>query len=106
MGTITEEYVRILTETEARSKSNQHRIDDLEGQMDAIHSLATSVAELAVEQKHMVTALTDLKADVKSQSSKLDELERGPARRWDKVIDAAIAALVAAFVAFLLHGGF
>lgn len=46
-----ENYVRALTETEARSKSNQHRLDTLEGKMDALNSLATSVAEMVVEQR-------------------------------------------------------
>ena len=102
---MNEDYVRVLTETEARSKSNQHRIDDLENQMDAIHSLATSVAELAVEQKHMISELKDLKSEVRSTGLKVNELEKGPAQRWNKLIDAAVAALVGALVAFILHGG-
>ena len=91
-----ENYVRALTETEARSKSNQHRLDTLEGKMDALNSLATSVAEMVVEQRHMTDELKSIKGDLKT-------LEKAPAIRWNKLIDAAIAAIVAAFIAWLLH---
>ena len=90
-----ENYVRTLTETEARSKSNQHRLDTLEGKMDALNSLATSVAEMVVEQRHMTEELRSLKIDLKA-------LEKAPSQRWNKVIDAIIAALVAAFITFVL----
>ena len=90
-----ESCIRTLTETEARSKSNQHRLDTLEGKMDALNSLATSVAEMEVEQRHMTEELKSLKIDLKA-------LEKAPSQRWNKVIDGIIAALVAAFVAFLL----
>lgn len=91
-----ENYVRALTETEARSKSNQHRLDTLEGKMDALNSLATSVAEMVVEQRHMTDELKSIKGDLKT-------LEKAPAIRWTKLIDAAIAAIVAAAIAWLLH---
>lgn len=91
-------YIKTLTETEARSKSNQHRIDSLEGKMDALNSLATSVAQMVVEQKHMTEELKSLKLDIKA-------LEKAPSLRWNKLVDAAIAAIVAAFVAYILHGG-
>lgn len=87
--------IRTLTETESRSKSNQHRLDTLEGKMDALNSLATSVAQMVVEQKHMTEELKSLKLDLKA-------MEKVPSQRWNKVIDAIIAALVAAFITFVL----
>lgn len=91
-----ENLIRVLTETEARSKSNQHRLDTLESKMDALNSLATSVAEMVVEQRHMTDELKSIKGDLKA-------LEKAPAIRWTKLIDAAIAAIVAAFIAWFLH---
>lgn len=93
-----EQYIKTLTETESRSKSNQHRLDALEGKMDALNSLATSVAQMVVEQKHMTEELKSIKSDLKM-------MEQAPSQKWNKVTDAIIAALVAAFVAFLLRGG-
>lgn len=91
-----ESIIRTLTEADARSKSNQHRLDTLEGKMDALNSLATSVAEMVVEQRHMTDELKSIKGDLKT-------LEKAPAIRWNKLIDAAIAAIVAAAIAWLLH---
>lgn len=93
-----ESILKTLTETDARSKSNQHRIDAVEGRLDVLQSLATSVAEMAVEQRHMVEELKLIKADVRS-------LEKEPSHKWSKLVDAAIAAVVAAVVAYVLHGG-
>lgn len=93
-----EQYIKTLTETESRSKSNQHRLDTLEGKMDALNSLATSVAQMVVEQKHMTEELKSIKSDLKA-------MEQVPSQKWNKISDAIIAALVAAFVAFLLRGG-
>ena len=47
-----EEMAVKLAETEARSKSNTHRLDHLEKSTEAINRLATSVEVMAKEQKH------------------------------------------------------
>lgn len=39
-----DELIQKLTETEQRSKSNTHRIDELERDQRALNQLATSVA--------------------------------------------------------------
>ena len=90
-----ENYIKTLTETEARSKSNLHRLNTLEGKMDALNSLATSVAQMVIEQRHMTEELKELKVDIKA-------IEAAPAQKWGKLIDAIIAALVAAFITFVL----
>ena len=46
-----DELIQKLTETEQRSKSNKHRIDELEQDQKALNKLATSVAVMAQEQQ-------------------------------------------------------
>lgn len=97
--------VILLTETEARSKSNQKRIDSLEKQRDDLTALTKSITELAVEQRHMNSELKEIKADIKAHGEKIIDIEKNPSKRWEKLVDCAIAALVAAIVAYILHGG-
>ena len=55
-----------IAEIDARSKSNTHRIDDLEADNKALHQLATSVEVLATKQEAIEENVNEIKADVKS----------------------------------------
>ena len=102
-----EEMVVKLAETEARSKSNTHRIDRLEENADALNRLATSVEVMATEQKHQTKAISEVKDDLSNLSGKVDTIEQKPAKRWDglveKVIYGAVGALVTAISAGVIY---
>lgn len=89
------EYERRLTETEARSKSNTKRIDEMEKKVDVIHELATSMAVVKAEQSEMKSDLAEIKTSVNTIAEK-------PAKRWDGLIEKIIFTLVGAIVGFLL----
>lgn len=80
---------------DARCKSNQHRIDELEADNKALHQLATSVEVLATKQEAIEENVNEIKADVKS-------LKALPAGRWEGLIKAVVTALVAGIVGFAL----
>ena len=80
---------------DARCKSNQHRIDELEADNKALHQLATSVEVLATKQETIEENVNEIKADVKS-------LKAVPASRWEGFIKAAVTAVVAALVGWAL----
>jgi uncharacterized coiled-coil protein SlyX len=84
-----------LTEVEERSKSNQHRIDDLERRADDQEKLISTVAVLASEIKTMKTDIKEIKDDVKIQTNK-------PAKRWDNLVDKIIITVAAAVIGFIL----
>ena len=100
-----EQFIKILTETESRSKSNTHRLDKLEEQTSAVNELARSVALMVQEQKHQTDAMKELKEDVSKLDSKVDALEAKPGKRWDKVVECALSAIVGAVIAYFLAGG-
>ncbi len=80
---------------DARCKSNQHRIDELEADNKALHQLATSVEVLATKQETIEENVTEIKADVKA-------LKALPAGRWEGLIKAVVTAIVAGLVGFAL----
>jgi hypothetical protein len=84
-----------LTEVEERSKSNTHRIDELERRQNNVEKLATSVEVLAIQQNSLKEDIGEIKTDVRSMASK-------PAKRWESVVEKIIITVVVAVVAFLL----
>ena len=88
-----------IAEIEARSKSNTHRIDDLEEDNRALHALATSVEVLATKQDTIESTVQEIKTDVK-------ELKAVPGSKWEALVKAALTAIVGALVGFALaHAG-
>ena len=61
---------------DARCKSNQHRIDELEADNKALHQLATSVEVLATKQETIEANISEIKDDVKS-------LKAIPGGKWE-----------------------
>lgn len=88
-----------IAEIEARSKSNTHRIDDLEEDNRALHTLATSVEVLATKQDTIESTVQEIKTDVK-------ELKAVPGSKWEALVKAVVTAVVGALVGFALaHAG-
>jgi len=88
-----------IAEIEARSKSNTHRINDLEEDNRALHALATSVEVLATKQDTIESTVQEIKTDVK-------ELKAVPGSKWEALVKAALTAIVGALVGFALaHAG-
>ena len=88
-----------IAEIDARSKSNTHRIDDLEADNKALHQLATSVEVLATKQEAIEANVSEIKDDVKS-------LKAIPGGKWEALVKAVVTAIVGALVGFALaHAG-
>lgn len=85
-------YVAAL---DARCKSNQHRIDELEADNKALHQLATSVEVLATKQEAIESNVNEIKTDVKA-------LKALPGSRWEGLIKTAVTTIVAALVGWAL----
>ena len=84
-----------IAEIEARSKSNTHRIDDLEADNKALHQLATSVEVLATKQETIEANVSEIKDDVKS-------LKAIPSGKWEALVKTILTALAGGLVAYAL----
>ena len=84
-----------IAEIEARSKSNTHRIDDLEADNKALHQLATSVEVLATKQDAIEANVSEIKDDVKS-------LKAIPGGKWEALVKTILTALAGGLVAYAL----
>ena len=84
-----------LTEVEQRSKSNMHRLDELEKRQDSLETLTTSVSLLAEREQRVESDVKEIKADVKGLAEK-------PGKRYDSLVDKILWGVVGAVLAFLL----
>lgn len=84
-----------LTEVEDRSKSNTHRLNELEKRQDNLDDLVSTVKVLAVREEAVENDVKEIKSDVKSLASR-------PAKRWDNLINQIITIIVAAVAGFIL----
>ena len=89
------EWERRLSRVEDRTKSNTHRLDEVEQRQEDMTELVRSVAAIAQKQKDMDVDMKEIKADVKALTGK-------PGRRWDSVVEKALLTAVAVLVGWLL----
>ena len=84
-----------LTEVEDRSKSNSHRLDELEKRQDHLDDLVSTVKVLAVREETVENDVKEIKEDVKSLTSR-------PGQMWDSMVKIALTACVSAVVGYVL----
>jgi hypothetical protein len=89
------EHEKRLTQVEDRSKSNAHRLDDVERRQDNLDELVGTVKALVVREENVETVVQEIKTDVKTLTGK-------PAQRWENLITEVTKVLAAALIGFLL----
>ena len=102
-----------LQEVDSRSKSNEHRIDELEVDMKETKSMQITLVKLANGVENMGNQLMDVKEDIqdvkKGQnelSDKVTTLENRPAqetkKKWDSISEKLLWLFIAGVAGFLL----
>ena len=84
-----------LTQLEERSKSNSHRIDELEKRQDNLEELTGTVKVLAVREQNVENDVKEIKNDVKALTNK-------PAKKWENLSEKIILTIASAVVGFIL----
>lgn len=77
-----------LTAVEQSTKSAHHRLDSLDRLTESVHILAT-------ETKAM-------REDVSDITSRVDEIEKRPIKRYETVVGAIITVLVGAVIGYVV----
>lgn len=102
-----------LQEVDSRSKSNEHRINDLEVGMKETKEMQITLVKLANGVENMGNQLMDVKEDIqdvkKGQtelSEKVTTLENKPAqetrKRWESISDKLIWFFIAGIAGYVL----
>lgn len=102
-----------VQEIDSRSKSNEHRIDDLETEMKETKEMQITLVKLANGVENMGNQLMDVKEDIqdvkKGQSDlseKVTTLENKPAqetkKKWDSISIELLKLFIIGVAGFLL----
>lgn len=89
---MNEDQIRTLTECDQRSKSNQHRLDKLEQNYEALNRLTVSVETMGVK-------LASLDKTMQKLDARMEEQESKPGKRWDGLVTTLIGVIVGAVMA-------
>ncbi len=89
------EHEKRLTEVEQRSKSNAHRLDEVEKRQDNFDRLVISVEKLTIKEQNVENDVKEIKTDVKTLTNK-------PGQRWDGLVDKIILVVATAIITFAL----
>lgn len=84
-----------LKEIEDRSKSNTHRLNDLESKVEDIHNLTISVREIATETRLM-------RQDMNKIDKRVIAIEEKPNKRLDQIIGYILSALIGGVIGYIL----
>lgn len=90
-----EEMAVRVQQVEDRSKSNSHRLNDVEKKLADNDQMLASIARLDQKQTDMDKDIKEIKSDVKTIAEK-------PGKRWDAIVDKVLLAIVAALVCYAL----
>lgn len=89
------EHEKRLTACEERSRSNSHRLEEVEKRQDSLDELVGTVKVLAVREQNVENDVKEIKSDVKSLTNK-------PAKMWDSMVEKIMLTIAAAIVGFIL----
>ena len=93
-----------LAEVDARSRSNTHRLDEVEEKVDTLNRLTTAVEVMAAEQKHQTETMAEIKTDVAALGQKVDAIEKKPGKRWDGMVEKLFYGVLGVLAAALGYG--
>ena len=98
-----ENHLREITETSERSKSNSHRLDEMEGDIKSLKEENKTLYEMSASIKSMTDGIVSIKDDVKEIKSEqgemkneIQDLKNSPTKTKAQWVDKAIGAVCGA----------
>ena len=93
-----------LTDVENRARSNTHRLDKLEPIVDEIHTMSNTMVQLVQEVKHTNETVNNLNIKVDRMDSRVDDMEKAPAKEWDNTKRTVFNTILGAISGFIASG--
>ena len=94
-----DEIIKTLTENSQRTKSNSHRIDELERNTELLNKMVSSLKLLANNQHNMSIQIEKI-------DDKVTRLEEAPIKKWQALLGYILAAICSAVAGIFLGNHF
>lgn len=98
-----EEHLREITENSERSKSNCHRLDEIEEDIKSLQEDNRALYEMSASIKTLTDGVVSIKADVKDikndygeMKTEIQDMKNAPTKAKAQWVDKAIAAVCGA----------
>lgn len=89
------EDLKILYDTESRSKSNVKRLDEHDRQLKELTNVYVALTKMDTKVANVETDVSEIKTDIKGLKSSASEPTKEKASKWDKLIDYLFYAILA-----------
>ena len=93
-----------ITELEQRTKSNTHRLDKLDPIVEEIHTMSNTMVQMVQEIKHTNETVKGLDKKMDHMDHRVDEMEKAPAKKYDRAKDKIFDTVLGVIVGFLIAG--
>ena len=85
-GGFVMEHTKLLTEIDARSKSNTKRLDNMEKIVDAVHEMNGNIKVIVEQTKQQQGDITTLIESIKNHEDRIDVMESKDDKHARKVL--------------------
>ena len=82
----------------------RERLTALESSYKSLHKRVDKQEELIENIQNIVTEVKYIREDLNSISTKVDDIEQKPAKRWDLVLTGLISTVVTAIAMAIING--
>lgn len=89
-----EEMAVKIQQNEDRSRSNMHRIDEIDRKLEDNDKMLASIARLDQRQEDMDSDIKEIKTDVKSITGKAG-------KRWDSIVEKTLLTIISLLIAYI-----
>lgn len=90
-----EKHIQTLIETEARSKSNTHRIDEHDKKIDELSDMYIALTKVDSKVANVERDVTEIKSDLK-------DIKEKPAKHWEQIISLIITRYRNSYTGFFI----
>lgn len=87
-----------MDEMSAKIARIEEQINELNRRMETLEKLTESVHSLTLSVRDLVNQQAATEKDVETLSNDVKEIKEKPAKRWDALVAAGIAAIVGAII--------
>lgn len=89
-----EEMAMKIQQNEDRSRSNMHRLDEIDRKLEDNDKMLSSIARLDQRQKDMDGDIKEIKTDVKCLTGKAS-------KRWDSIVEKTLLTIISILIAYI-----
>lgn len=100
---MNEEQLKMLVEVNERSKSNTHRLDEMEKEYRLLHEMNTSIQLIAQQNATTKEDMDEVKRDITIVKTEVAEVKQAPLKQEGEMYNKVKWLVLSGVLGFLLN---